>query len=78
MNGITIVFIIGVIAAIIGVYGIWKIDGHSNNNENDNYSMSGKVWVIAIITLFIVVNILSLKDCSKRSDYNHIEYRHTD
>mgnify|MGYP003407863176 len=74
----TIVIIIGIIAAIIVFYGIWQIDGHSNNNGNGNSSMSGKVWVIAIIILFIVVNLLALKDCSKHGDYNHIEYRHSD
>lgn len=73
-----IVVIIGIIATIIVFYGIWQNEEHSNNHSNDNTGMSGRVWVISVIILFIVVNIFALKDCSKHSGSYHIEYRHSD
>lgn len=63
-----IVFIIGVIAAIIAFWGL---------REGNN--VSGKIWVVAVFVLFIVVNIFAFKSCSETKDYEPtIEYRHSD
>lgn len=64
----TIVIVIGVIAAIIAFWGL---------REGNN--VSGKIWVVAIFVLFIVVNIFAFKSCSETKDYApSVEYRHSD